>query len=59
LPYKLNKKKLKVPFLSVFNFYYKKFRLFKSYKNKLRPKRHDKISRVVSRGSVYIHQGRV
>lgn len=57
--YKLNKKKLKIPFLNIFNFFYKKFKLFKKYKNKLRPKRHEKISKVVSRGRVYVHQGRV
>lgn len=57
--YKSNKKKFKLPFLHIFNYFYKKYRLFKKKSYKLRAKRHEKISKCFSKKIVYIYQGRV
>jgi hypothetical protein len=55
--YKLNKKKYKIPYLHLFNFFYKKFKVLSKKKKKLKPKRIEKISKAFIRGFVYIHQG--
>jgi hypothetical protein len=55
----LNKKKYKLPNSIIFNFYYKKLKLFTKRKTKLRLKRNETISKVITRGKAYIHQGRL
>lgn len=57
--YKLNKKKYKMHFSNIFDFFLRKFRIFKKYKYKLRPKRFEKISKSIVKGRRFIHQGRV
>jgi len=55
--YKLNKKKYKIPYLHLFNFFYKKFKILGKKKKKLKIKKIKKISKTFIRGFFYKHQG--
>lgn len=54
--YKLNKKKYKISYAHLFNFFYKKLKIVKRRK-RLKPKRSERISKSFIRGFVYVHQG--